>query len=260
MANDSYYFSLINFINQVHHHMERNNEENVEEIAMALLAENQNWDTLVLDAPLPGGDTRERVFSTLISSHQIERLVLPLGMEASSAEDMLRKAVQMPKLDQVGMALEMTESEAERILSILQMLPTLSCLAVCLGSTTDGIARPLMKHLRETSSFTSLTLSWNRFGVSGPVAVSQTAVTSICAGIAESRSLDSIYVLQPPVDEDTKFLAESLAGLGEERARAPVKRSNRKRRETSKFQVFGVMPAASSISEVRSCLPLSLTL
>jgi len=185
----------------------------VEEIAAALLEAGPDGDFLSLDRTLNGGDIEDRIFSTLISSQQFDHFGFPPAMEASAAEDMLRKVVQTtPNLIQVDMAMEMNESEAERILSLCRMSPTLDRLGVFLGNTTDGIARPLSKHLCESLSLSRLGLLWCRHGeTNAPITVSETAVTSICAGIGESTSLILITVWGAPVVEDAQFVADSLA-------------------------------------------------
>jgi len=172
---DDIFFSLGTFINQVHRHMERNNEDSVEGTSAAILAENPAWSALDLDAPLSGGNNEERIFNALVTSQRIDRVAILPSVDVRGAEEMLRKAV--PFISQVDMAMETNESEAERILTILRTSPTLNLLGIYLGSTADGTAPPLSKYLRESLSLTHLGLTWSRFGQSGPVAVSEAVMT-----------------------------------------------------------------------------------
>lgn len=100
------------------------------------------WSTLILDAPLDGEEIEDNV---LVSSGQFVGLILPPTAEMSYVEALRSRAIPvMSCLVQFGVIdVAMTESEAERILSILCMGTTLKHILVYLGSSSDGIGNPL---------------------------------------------------------------------------------------------------------------------
>lgn len=206
--------NLSTFISMVHDRLQGGNA--VEETASALLAENQTWSNLKLDAPLNGDDeVEDRIFRVLTSSPEMTSLGIASSMEASSAEEFLRSAIPaMPNLDYIIFGDNpMTASEAERIITILKMNTKVRTISISFGHTDDGLARVFSKYLRETSSTNTLNLSLSREGVDGPTSSSEAALNSICNGISESSSLQMLGVVCLRVeDADMERNAMALAG------------------------------------------------
>jgi hypothetical protein len=187
----------------------------VEEIVAEVLDDN-NWSNLILDEPLHE-EEEERIFDALVSSNKIlSVLIVPTYvLEVRSMEPMLRKAVTaLPNLTTINMGLALTESEAERILSILRMSPSLNRIILCLRECTDGITKPLAKYLQESVTLSALLLNWAPpLEETDSSTISQDGFASICEGIGECTSLKLLLFLgEPPADEeDSNMAARSVA-------------------------------------------------
>lgn len=195
--------------------IEEGDAGSVEEITTALLAENPNWRLLALFPPPIGDDIDQRIFRTLITSHQVSHLSIPAVPEMDVVVEMFRQAITtLPThLYTVQLALvNMSEPEAETIISILRMRPTLSCLHLWLGNATFGTVRLLSRYLQEAPSVPILALSWARPDEAAPqpVDLPRQVVTTICEGIAASTSLSCTDVFHSPAARDAEFVAESI--------------------------------------------------
>jgi hypothetical protein len=208
-------FLLSQFISIIIDRMQDADEgEVIEEIVEEVLDGN-NWNSLILNEALDE-EVKERIFDALVSSDKIVGiLIVPtFVLEVSSMEPMLRKAIQtLTNLHTISMGLALTESEAERILSILRMSPTLKQIILFLGKCSDGIARPLAKYLRESATLTVLSLNWAPLLQETDLStISQDGFASICKGIGECASLTSLVLDQPPTNnEEANVAARSIA-------------------------------------------------
>lgn len=206
-------FLLGKFIDEVQDRIEDNNANEIEEIVTSFLAET-NRNSLILNVTL-NGEIDERIFNVLVSSNKIKYLTIQEGVEVRSVEKMLRKAVQaLPDLSRFVMKLELTESEARRIFNILRMNPSLYDIVVFLGECGEGIAKPLARFLRESSSVEFFSLSsWRKFARREDVTAPQAAVNTIFEGIGQSTSLKNFNVCSGPDDDDdlSTLAAGSLA-------------------------------------------------
>lgn len=205
---------LTRTINAVHALMEDGDARSVEEVTTALLTDNPDFDSIILDR-VNGDAIDEDVFNTLITNQQIRHLLIHPAAQVSAMEEMFRQAVtNMPILFDVFIpCCNMTESEAETILSILQTFrPTLTQLIIYLEGMTDGMARSLVEYLRQPSSVHILGLSWASLQGGDAVHVPRDVLTTICEGITASMSLRSILMLDLLPDGDMEFVAESIVG------------------------------------------------
>jgi len=199
----------------VREHIEGGDAGSVEENTTALLAENPNWRLLALFPPQNGDDIDQRIFRTLITSHQVSHLSIPAVPEMDVVVEMFRQAITIlpTHLYTVQLALvNMSEPEAETIISILRMRPTLSGLHLWLGNATYGTVRLLSRYLQEAPSVPILALSWARPDEAAlqPVDLPRQVVTTICEGIAASTSLLCTAVSHSPAARDAEFVAESI--------------------------------------------------
>lgn len=210
-------------IAEVHEQMEGNDDVDDDDLqAMAADALTSGVDEeysfgLVLDERANAGSIEDRVFKATITNKRLKGLCIAPPANASCAEEMLCKALALvPNIDQICIGMAVTEAEAERILSaILRMYPTLGNLIIFLGSCGDGIANPLRKYLRQSTSLDFVQLHWGKFcsphDTGNPLSLSEGSMKSICAGISESTSVEGISIEPPTTDDTSVVLAETLA-------------------------------------------------
>jgi hypothetical protein len=207
-------FHLGEFLQEAHDRMQGHNNDNGEEIAAAVIAQHPSWNSLCLNAPL-NGEMEEQIFNALVSSSQIMSLVIPPNVQVASVEVMLHKAIPaLPKLKRVHLAISLTETQAETILAILQTSPTLDQVCLFMTHCGDGIAKPIAKYLRESSSLRILAMSWEKLDENEHFAapMSQTSLSTIFEGICDCRSFKGLAVHEPPpIAGHANVVAESLA-------------------------------------------------
>jgi hypothetical protein len=189
-ASNIFLSSLISMVRQ---RMQDDDNGDVEAIVSAVFTENPGL--LILDKTVRRGDADDGIFSELIASDKIERICIAPSVVASSAEEMLRRAIPvLSKLEFVYICTAaITESETETILSIFRASPTLYGIGFFLVSCGGGVLKPLRKFLRESSSLKSLILNFEG-DYHNRSSVSQGAMSLICQGISESLSLEGIHV------------------------------------------------------------------
>lgn len=198
-------FSLKNLTAVIHSLMQSNNDDNVEEITASQLTESPDIYSVALDLDAPlNGQVEERIFHAIISNKQIITLYLLPTTEIRYVEELLRRAVPaMRNLQEIISLLELTEPEAARIMPILQSSTSLTSLGFCLGGTTDRVAAPLEKLIRESMSLERLGLQClNAQQEDAPEPLSASAAASICNGIGTSTSLKLIRINFLPTNDD----------------------------------------------------------
>lgn len=204
--------------------MQATNSDEVEASVARVLSQNPAWHVLAIRVPFPlGADSlEEEIFDLIISSPQFHGLHFHPTLNADCAKALLRKvATLMPNFQRFSLAVEMTESDAEMIMSILETVSSLKRLSIFVGWCSEQIARPLAKFLRKPScSVQHFALTWE--GDSSGT-VSEAFLQEICDGIEQSKSLQVALVNDIPTDDaamvGAKFAkaisnSASLFGLG----------------------------------------------
>lgn len=192
--------------------MQGNAANETEVVVAAVLAKKPQRESLLLNTAL-NRETEQNIFNALVSSDIIKCIVIAQGADVISIEDILRTTVEsMPNLRQMFMVSSFTESQVNRLFTILQTSSTLCQMVIYLGDCTEEIANPLAKYLGEGSSLGYLLLMGRMSSRENQnVPLSGSTCRTICKGICESRSLRSVGVCVPPVTDDADIVAESLA-------------------------------------------------
>lgn len=153
------WINLEEFFEDVLERVQGDNTDEVDNVIEALFTENPNWKWLVLDAVL-NGEIEERILNRLVASDKIRCLSIPPNTEPNFAEEMLRHSVPvMSNLDCIIIRIPLTETQAERLFSILCACSSLDTVGFHVGDT--GIAKPLVKYLRESLKLKRLGLTWS---------------------------------------------------------------------------------------------------
>lgn len=190
-------------------------EESVQDVVNRIFAEVmppdwQNSNELALTGSL-GNEFDRQVFTTIISTRGITSLTLLRNSDANSVFEMLLIAAPLiQRLETIVADVELTQVEADCILSILHSFTSLYTIGVCLGTCTGGMAISLKKFLKESLSTRYLVLECPREGFSHSP---QDTVSTIYDAAVESTSLERLCVHRVQPGNYSDMLARLTASV-----------------------------------------------